>query len=46
MRWYDYIACIWFANQITFGLLFAEILTLLFGVLGYKVYEEYRAGRL
>lgn len=45
MRWYDYIAVFWFANQIAVGFLYLNMITLLFGVLGYKIYEDYRIGK-
>lgn len=45
MRWYDYVAIFWFANQIAVSFFYLNILGMLFGVLGYKFYEDYRAGK-
>lgn len=45
MRWFDYVAVFWFANQIAAGFLYLNMITLLFGVLGYKIYEDYRIGK-
>ena len=42
MRWYDYVACIWFADMISVGLVNFAIIPLTLGVLSYTLYENYR----
>ena len=45
MRWYDYPVCVWFAWQIAGGLLYLNLVSIIFGMIGYKIYEDYRVGK-
>lgn len=42
MKWYDYVACVWFADMIAVGLLNFAILPLTIGIFSYTLYEDYR----
>ena len=42
MRWYDYVACIYFADIISVGLVNFAIIPLTLGVLSYMLYEDWR----
>ena len=44
MRWYDYIACFWFADIIAASLISVNILWLTIGVISYIFYESMRKG--
>jgi hypothetical protein len=44
LKWFDYIACVWFADNITVGLLSGNIFVLTFGILSYILYENWRKG--
>jgi hypothetical protein len=44
MKWYDYLACFWFADMIAVGLLNFAILPLTIGILSYILYEDMRKG--
>jgi hypothetical protein len=44
MKWYDYLACFWFADQITIGLLYMQIIPLTLGILSYIMYTDFRKG--
>jgi len=40
MRWYDYVACLFFANIFAVTLLNIDILGFTIGVFCYRIYEE------
>jgi len=42
IKWYDYLACIWFADIITAGLLSGNILAVSLGIFSYFLYEDWR----
>jgi len=42
MRWYDYVACVWFADAISAGLLNFHIIPLTMGIISYMIYENIR----
>ena len=42
MRWYDYVACVWFADMITAGLFSGSILYLTAGIFSYTLYADMR----
>lgn len=44
MKWYDYLACFWFADSISAGLITGNIFVLTIGVLSYILYEDWRKG--
>lgn len=44
MRWYDYLACFWFADNISAGIINMNFLLLTMGALSYIFYEDFRKG--
>lgn len=44
LKWYDYLACWWFADMISAGLLLGNIFVLTIGILSYILYEDFRKG--
>ena len=44
MKWYDYLACFWFADVISAGFFVGNIFILTIGILSYILYEDMRKG--
>ena len=44
MKWYDYLACFWFADIISAGLIAGNFIFLTLGVISYIMYEKSRKG--
>lgn len=42
LKWYDYVACLLFADLIVSGIFFGYWINLGVGILGYDLYESYR----
>ena len=42
MKWYDYLACLWFAEILSAGLIFMDIFLLTLGIFLYMLYENLR----
>jgi hypothetical protein len=44
MKWYDYLACIWFADIVAASILHMQIIPLTLGIFSYIMYTDFRKG--